>query len=142
MTKLHIRSFAPQDIESVVKLWQVCDLLKPWNNPYLDIERKGKIMPELFLIGEIDDDVVASAMAGYDGHRGWVYYLAVHPSHQNKHYGQQIMKFVENRLIELGCPKLNLLVRTSNLSAIEFYKKLDYTEDACVTLGKRLIPDT
>lgn len=98
-------------------------------------------MPELFLVGELNKQIVASVMAGYDGHRGWINYLAVQPDQQGKGLGGQLMSAVEQQLLNMGCPKINLQVRTSNLDVIEYYEHLGYVQDACVSLGKRLIPD-
>ncbi len=86
-----IRKFTQNDRQSVIALWQKCGLTRPWNDPNRDIDRKVKFQPELFLVGTIGSDVVASAMAGYDGHRGSVFYLAVHPAHQGRDYAKQLM---------------------------------------------------
>lgn len=95
-----------------------CGLVVPWNDPRKDIQRKLQVQPEMFLVGCVDGDVVASVMAGYDGHRGLIYYLAVHPDHQHKGYANCMMDEVEKLLREAGCPKINLLVRTSNTGVI------------------------
>ena len=113
----------------------------PWNDPERDIQRKLKVSPELFLVGEIDDIIVASVMGGYEGHRGWANYLAVSPAHWHKGFAKAMMAELEMRLKSLGCPKINLLVRNSNVDVIEFYQSLGYTIDQSVSLGKRLIPD-
>jgi len=138
---LVIRPFAKADEAAVVALWRAAGLTRPWNDPHADIRRKLAVQPELFLVGELDREVVATAMAGYDGHRGSVYYLAVSPGHQRCGYGQAVMAEVERRLEALGCPKLNLMVRHDNRVAIGFYARLGYDEAAAVTLGKRLIVD-
>lgn len=138
---LKIRPFSESDRTAVVELWQTCGLTRPWNNPDLDISRKLKVQPELFLVGECQEEVVASVMAGYDGHRGSVFYLAVLPEHQGLGYGRLLMTQVEERLAAMGCPKLNIVVRSSNAQVLEFYKKLGYATDEVVSLGKRLIPD-
>jgi len=118
-----------------------CGLVVPWNDPQRDIERKLSVQPELFLVGLINDEIISTAMAGYDGHRGWVYYLAVKPRYQQQEIGKQMMKKAEIRLFELGCPKLNIMVRTTNLEVINFYKSIGYKIDAVTSLGKRLEPD-
>jgi len=138
---LRIRPFAPADEPAVVALWRDCGLLRPWNDPHKDIARKRGAQPELFLVGCIDSGIVASAMAGFDGHRGTVYYLAVTPGRQRLALGRAMMARVEELLHERGCPKLNLMVRSDNAATIAFYRKLGYAEDAVVVLGKRLIPD-
>ena len=136
-----IRPFKEPDRQAVIKLWQDCDLTRPWNDPDKDISRKMAFQPELFLVAEDKEQVIASAMAGYDGHRGSVYYLAVSPDYQARGIGKQLMSEIEDRLIKLGCPKLNIVVRSSNDKVLEFYRKLDYASDDVVSLGKRLIAD-
>lgn len=136
-----IRPFKSHDEAAVVALWQECLLTRPWNNPSLDIARKLKVNPELFLIGEEDGLIIASAMFGYEGHRGWVNYLAVSPSHQRKGYAKQLMQHGEQLLYAAGCPKLNLQVRSTNASVLAFYESLGYKNDEVISLGKRLISD-
>lgn len=138
---MKIRQFQETDTEAVVRLWERCGLTRPWNNPYTDIERKLTTQRELFLVGELGGSVIGSVMAGYDGHRGWVNYLAISPEHQRSEYGRQLMEYVENALRARGCPKLNLQVRTSNEAALGFYARLGYVHDQVVSLGKRLIVD-
>lgn len=141
MAFIHIRAFQPADETAVVALWRECRLTRPWNDPHADIARKLTEQPELFLVGTVGAEVVASAMVGFDGHRGWVYYLAVAPRHRKQSYGRALMQEAERLLMERGCPKLNLLVRSSNAEVIEFYRKLGYVRDETVSLGKRLIHD-
>ncbi|MCM3656328.1 GNAT family acetyltransferase [Agromyces mediolanus] len=148
-----IRPFAVSDTEEVVALWRAAGLVKPWNDPYLDIERKLTVQPELFLVAEAaasgpgsagsgaGSTVVGSVMAGYDGHRGWVNYLAVADPERGTGLGRALMAEVERLLLERGCPKLNLQVRSANTAVIAFYERLGYRLDDAVSLGKRLIPD-
>lgn len=136
-----IRTFNSIDTESVVSLWQCCGLIRSWNNPHLDIDRKLAVNPEWFVVGEVKNEIVASAMFGYEGHRGWVNYLAVSPQHQRRGYAKKLMQFGEELLLSVGCPKLNLQVRKTNAQALGFYEALGYKIDASVSLGKRLIPD-
>lgn len=138
---MQIRSFRPSDEGAVIALWQACGLTRPWNDPGRDIARKLTVQPELFLVGEIDGAIVASAMAGYDGHRGWVNYLGVAPAWRGRGFARALMGRVEAELLALGCPKLNLQVRADNVAALGFYTALGYGQDAAVSLGKRLIPD-
>lgn len=135
---LVIRPFESRDRAAVIELWQRCGLLRSWNDPGKDIARKLRVQPELFLIGELGQRLIASAMAGYDGHRGSVYYFAVDPEHQRRGFGRALLAEVERRLIELGCPKINLLVRSENAAVLGFYAALGYTEHAALSLGKRL----
>jgi len=137
---MKIRPFYEPDRQAVIQLWQDCDLTRPWNDPDQDISRKIAFQPELFLVAENAGQVIASAMAGYDGHRGSVYYLAVSPKYQAKGIGKQMMSEIEDRLMKLGCPKLNIVVRSNN-KVLEFYRKLGYLPDDVLSLGKRLIVD-
>ena len=136
-----LRSYRRSDEDAVVALWQECGLTRPWNDPHRDIARKLTAQPELFLVATVGQAPVATAMAGFDGHRGWVYYLAVAPAHRRKGLGRALMKEAERLLVERGCPKLDLMVRTSNVEIIDFYRKLGYVQDDVVTLGRRLIDD-
>lgn len=136
-----IRPFEPADTEPVVALWERCGLTRPWNDPRKDIERKLTVQPDLFLVGVQGGAVVGSVMAGYDGHRGWVNYLAVDPDHRHAGLAGRLMSVVELRLVALGCPKVSLQVRSGNAGALEFYSALGYEADHTVVLGKRLIID-
>ena len=138
---MEIRPFSLKDEQAVVALWQKCALVRPWNDPHADIQRKLKVNPELFLVGVTDGKIVAAVMGGYEGHRGWINYLAVDPAYQRKGYGRQIMAEIEKQLLALGCPKINLQVRTGNGSALEFYARIGYKNDNAISLGKLLIPD-
>ena len=138
---MQIRPYQPGDEDTVVALWHTCGLTRPWNDPRKDIARKLTEQPELFLVGTLDSQLIATAMIGFDGHRGWVYYLAVAPAYRKQSLGRALMDEAERRLVERGCPKINLLVRTSNTAVIDFYRSLGYAQDDAVSLGKRLIPD-
>lgn len=136
-----IRPFHDDDTDAVVALWRAAGLTRPWNDPHRDIARKKTVQPELFLVGEVEGRVIASAMAGYDGHRGWVNYLAVDPAHRGRGHARALMAEVERLLTALGCPKLNLQVRGDNRAALAFYQKLGFAVDDAVSLGKRLERD-
>jgi len=138
---LHIRPFQPTDAEAVVALWRACDLTRRWNDPGADIERKLADSPDLFLVGVVSGRVVASVMAGYDGHRGWMNYLAVDPAEQGHGYGRTMVAGAEERLLAHGCAKVNLQIRAGNLAARGFYEALGYAQDPVVSYGKRLISD-
>ncbi len=138
---LHIRCFEPNDEAAVVDLWQRCGLTMPWNDPHKDIARKLACEDGLFLVGLSGNHLIASVMGGYDGHRGWIYYLAVAPEHQERGYAREIIARLESALLERGCPKVQLMVRESNLDIAAFYSRIGYSADNVVTLSKRLIAD-
>lgn len=138
---MKIRKFTESDKKSLIKLWEACELTRPWNDPEKDIDRKFQFQPEYFLVGTKESTVIASAMAGYDGHRGSVFYLAVHPDFQGEGYGKKLMSHIETMLINVGCPKLNIVVRSTNEPVLGFYNNLDYTTDDVASIGKRLISD-
>jgi ribosomal protein S18 acetylase RimI-like enzyme len=140
-TEVKIRPYQPEDQAAVIELWRKCNLTRPQNDPKKDIERKLKVQRELFLVGVEDDKVIATAMGGYEGHRGWVHYLGVDPAYRRKGLGHEMMAALEQKLIEIGCPKIALMVRSDNLGVVEFYERIGYTKDPVVELGKRLIPD-
>jgi len=136
-----IRPFELSDEPAVIALWERCGLNRAWNDPRKDIRRKLDVRPDLFLVGLVEAVVVASVMAGYEGHRGWINYLAVLPEHQRKGLGRVMMAEAERLLRDAGCPKINLQVRSSNGSAVAFYRRLGYLDDDVVSLGKRLEHD-
>jgi len=136
-----VRAFDEADTEAVVALWDRCGLLRPWNDPRKDIARKLAVQRELFLVGCDGDAIVAAAMAGYDGHRGWVYYFAVEPARRRRGVGRALMAQIETRLRALGCPKINLQVRGDNAQAVAFWKRMGFGHDDTASLGKRLEPD-
>lgn len=138
---LDIRPFALSDTEAVVSLWQATGLTRPWNNPYQDIRRKLTVQPELFLVAADDGAIVGSVMAGYDGHRGWLYYLASAPERRGEGIGRRLVAEAEDRLLAMGCPKVQLMVRPENGIARGFYDSLDYQPFDTWATGKRLIAD-
>jgi ribosomal protein S18 acetylase RimI-like enzyme len=141
VSELEIRPFASEDAEDVAKLWGRCGLIRPWNDPRKDITRKLGVQPELFLVGVLDGRIVGSVMAGYEGHRGWINYLAVEPRLQKRGLGRALMAAAETGLRQRGCPKINLQVRRGNHAVVEFYRRLGYVEDDVISLGKRLEVD-
>ena len=138
---MEIRAFADGDQSRVVAVWVACDLTRPWNNPAADIDRKVAMGDDLFLVGEVGGEIVGTVMGGYDGHRGWVNYLAVDPDHQNGGLARLLMRELERRLLARGCPKVNLQVRTANRAAMAFYERIGYTPDAVASYGRRLIEE-
>src|ERR1700728_3041424 len=135
---MNIRAFQVADEIAVIELWRRCNLIRPLNDPHQDILRKLKVNPELFLVGELNGKVIASVMAGYEGHRGWLNYVAVAPEHQREGFAKSIVAEAERLLRLAGCPKINLQVRTTNKDVIEFYRKLGFSIDEVVSMGKRL----
>lgn len=138
---IQIRPFEPADTEDVVSLWQETGLTRPWNNPYQDISRKLRVQPELFVVAVDDGSLVGTVMAGYDGHRGWLYYLASAPARRGQGIGRQLVEHVEELLLEMGCPKVQLMVRTENVEVHDFYASLGFEPFETWNTGKRLIAD-
>lgn len=136
-----VREVTPADTEAVVALWEACDLTRPWNDPRRDIDRKLAVADHMLLVATIDGAIVGSVMAGYDGHRGWINYLAVLPDRRDAGIGRALMAESERRLAAVGCPKINLQVRDTNTDVLSFYEHLGYAVDATVSLGKRLVVD-
>ncbi len=139
---MNIRPYEKNDKDAVISLWKECGLVTPQNDPAKDIERKLKVDADLFLVGVNENIIVATVMGGYEGHRGWINYLAVKPSEQRKGYGQAIMQSVESAIKAKGCPKINLQVRSTNKAVVAFYSALGYGNDHVLGLGKRLEPDS
>ncbi len=143
---MQIRPYLPKDEDQVIELWHACGLIVPWNDPRKDIARKLAVNPELFIVAvqntNENEQVVGSVMGGYEGHRGWINYLAVLPDHQGTGLGRKLIEQTEASLLALGCPKVNLQVRSTNTHIVEYYRSLGYAEDHAIGMGKRLIPDT
>ncbi|MDP9172675.1 MAG: GNAT family acetyltransferase [Planctomycetota bacterium] len=135
---MQIRQFQPGDEPGVISLWQECDLIRPLNDPHKDIHRKLSVNPEMFLIGFFEGIIVASVMAGYEGHRGWLNYLAVAPEFRGRGFGKQMVAAAEDLLQNAGCPKINLQVRVTNPGVIAFYQRIGYSVDDVVSMGKRM----
>ncbi len=132
-TEMTVRPYHPDDEDQVVNLWKQSNLVVPWNDPVQDIAMKVAWQPELFLVAVQNEVVVGTVMAGYDGHRGWLNYLAS----GRLGAGKLLVEAAEARLADLGCPKINLQVRETNKGVIRFYQKLGYTIDPLVSMGKR-----
>jgi len=138
---MKIRAYQPADEAVVIGLWEACGLVRPTNDPWKDIQRKLAVNPELFLVGEENGKIIGSVMVGYEGHRGWINYLAVDPSWQRRGYGRQLMAEAEKLLRARRCPKINLQVRNTNQAVIEFYQRIGYAIDEVTSLGRRLEQD-
>jgi ribosomal protein S18 acetylase RimI-like enzyme len=134
-----VRIFRDHDEPAVVALWRaVFQSGPPRNDPRAIIAHKRRVQAELFLVGEVDGGVVATVLAGYDGHRGWVYHVAVAPGVRRRGYGRAMMAAAEERLRALGCAKLNLQINRSNAEVVAFYESLAYTVEDRVSMGKPL----
>ena len=138
---MDIRALVDEDIEAVVRLWGTVGLTRPWNDPLRDIERARGAYPDLVLVAIDGGAVVGSVIAGYDGHRGWLYYLASAPTHRGRGIGRALVAEAERRLVQLGCPKVQLMVRSGNEGVLDFYDALGYERADVVVVGKRLILD-
>jgi ribosomal protein S18 acetylase RimI-like enzyme len=136
-----IRPYRPGDRAGLVALWHLGDLTKAWNDPDRDIDRKLARDPDNLLVLEVGGRLIGSVMVGYEGHRGWINYLVVHPDHRGSGLGRALMDGAERRLSALGCPKVNLQVRSSNRTAIDFYRRIGYSIDDVVSMGHRLESD-
>lgn len=136
---LEIRPYVSGDEDGVVKLWGLVFPDAPAHNiPRNDIRIKLGIQPELFFVAIADNQIVGSAMSGFDGHRGWIYYVAVHPDYRRRRIGSELMKKVESALVDIGCPKLNLQIRAGNHPVKSFYESLGYVVEDRISMGKRL----
>jgi ribosomal protein S18 acetylase RimI-like enzyme len=135
---LAIAPIEDADVAAVIALWQACGLTRPWNDPAADIALARRGPNSTILIGRADNDIVATAMVGHDGHRGWVYYVATDPDRRAKGFGRAIMEAAEDWLREAGIAKLQLLVRRENARAGAFYQSLGYAEAQTIVFAKWL----
>ena len=148
---MEIRTFVAADTEALVSLWRAAGLVRPVNDPHRDIERKVADSPWGLLVavddapGSTDDQdgaaIVGSVMVGYDGHRGWINYLATHPDHRRRGIARALTDHASALLADRGCPKINLQVRAGNADAVAFYEALGYSDDDVISFGHRLIDD-
>ena len=137
---LHIRDFREADRAALIALWEACALTRPWNDPDADVDRAVTSRDATILVGTVDGVVVASVMAGHDGHRGWIYYLAVSPDRKARGHGREMMAEAELWLKARGAPKVQLMVRQGNETAAAFYTTLGYERQDVTVLGKWLTP--
>lgn len=141
LAAMRIRPFASVDEAVVLALWQSCGLVKPQNDPRKDIARKLRVNPEWFLVAESGGRIVGAVMAGYEGHRGWINYLAVDPARRRAGLGRALMAEAERVLRAAGCPKINLQVRPENRDVVAFYEAIGFSVEGAISLGKRLERD-
>ena len=135
---LNVREFRSEDRDAVIALWQACGLTRPWNDPATDIAFCISKPESTILVGETGGKLVASVMTGHDGHRGWLYYLAVEPSLQKSGHGRAMVEAAEAWLKRRGAPKVMLMVRPENTAVRAFYDALGYEEEPRVIFAKRL----
>lgn len=136
---MEIRPYAPADEQQVIELWRsVFAYPAPHNDPATTIGKKLAVQPELFLVADADGKVVGTVMGGYDGHRGWIYSLAVLPAFRRRDVGTGLMRRMEQSLRERGCMKINLQVLAANTDVIEFYKTLGFNVEERISMGKVL----
>ncbi len=135
---MDIRHAQPADRVDVVALWHACGLTTPWNDPHADFDRALHGATSTVLVGLVDDAIVASAMVGHDGHRGWLYYVAVSPQHQRRGFGAAVVAAAEAWLRDTGAVKVQLMVRTSNAPVTAFYNKLGYEPSDVTVLARWL----
>lgn len=131
----------PADAAAVVALWQAAGLTRPWNDPAADFARALAAADSAVLVLRDGAALIGSVMVGYDGHRGWVYYLAVAPDRRRHGLGRTLMLAAEAWLRARGCPKIQLMVRTGNADALAFYDRLGLVPQDVVTLGRFLAPE-
>ena len=135
---LAIADIADADIPDVIALWQACGLTRPWNDPASDIALARREANSTVLIGRDGGAIVATAMVGHDGHRGWVYYVATDPERRSRGYGRVIMNAAEDWLRAAGMAKVQLMVRRENARAGAFYQSIGYTESQTIVFAKWL----
>jgi ribosomal protein S18 acetylase RimI-like enzyme len=134
-----IRSYQDADEPQVVSLWrEALPDAAGHNDPVTSIRKKQAVGDNLFFVAEIDNEIVGTIMGGYDGHRGWVYSVAVREAHRRRGIGKALVHHLEAALVERGCLKVNLQVRTSNAGVVAFYEELGYAIEERVSMGKRL----
>ncbi len=138
-----VRTYTASDLDKVADLWRVVfPDTPPHNDPVLDIQRKEAVQPELFLVACQGQSVVGTCMGGFDGHRGWVHLVAVQPDSRRQGIASRLMRELEARLLDLGCPKLNLQVRDTSPEAVLFYERLGYSVEKRTSMGKILSSST
>jgi ribosomal protein S18 acetylase RimI-like enzyme len=138
LSPLAIAPIADADIPDVIALWQACGLTRPWNDPASDIALARREPNSTVLIGRDGGAIVATAMVGHDGHRGWVYYVATDPERRSRGYGRAIMHAAEDWLRAAGMAKVQLMVRRENERAGAFYQSIGYAESQTIVFAKWL----
>jgi len=138
-----IRPIVDSDVESVIALWTQCDLTRPWNDPVADIRRaRQTASAEIFIGTEEPGALIAAVMCGHDGHRAWLYYLAVAPNRQRQGLGRAIVEHAENWLRQQGAPKIELMIRDTNRDMTQFYESVGYRTEPVITMSRWLTTPT
>lgn len=139
MNSWNIVKYAEPHFDGVAALWQEAfPNPQPWNAPEVTVRAKLAMLPELFLVATDDEQIIGSILAGYDGHRGWLYAVAVRKTHQRRGVGSALVREAERHLLELGCVKINLQIQSANASVAEFYRRLGFDVEERISMGKRL----
>jgi ribosomal protein S18 acetylase RimI-like enzyme len=134
---MQIRPFDPADTAAVTALWQeVFPDDPPHNAPAIVIRQKLQCQPELFFVGEADGEIIGTVLSGYDGHRGWLYSVAISPRQRRRGLGTRLIRHAEHALISIGCTKINLQVRSTNAAVVAFYRELGYDVEERISMGK------
>ena len=134
---LDVREMTTSDVVAVVQLWRDAGLTRPWNDPVADAELALESASSTVLLACLKGVLVGSVMVGFDGHRGWVYYLAVAETHRGRGFGEGLMRAAEHWLIDRRSPKLQLMVRSDNSATMGFYKAIGYNQEPVIVLSKR-----
>ena len=137
---IEIRPITDQDVDAVIALWQVCDLTRPWNDPHADIALARQSPGAEIFVGIAKQKIIACAMCGSDGHRGWLYYVAVDPAHRTAGHGRAIVAHAEAWLKSRGVPKVELMIRKENEPVKSFYESLGYGTEPVVVMSRWLTP--
>jgi len=136
---MEIRTFKESDAQAVIDLWRAVSVGNaPHNDPATAIRQKLAVDRDLFLVADVGGTIVGTVMGGYDGHRGWIYAVAVRSDHRRRHIGSTLIRQMEKQLVAQGCLKVNLQVVASNTEAVRFYETLGYSIEERVSMGKRL----
>ena len=138
MAPLQIGALEVEEVDAAITLWRICGLTRPWNDPEADARLAMTAPASVILAGRIEGRVIATAMTGFDGHRAWVYYLAVDPTLRGVGHGTAMTKACEAWAQAQGAPKIQLMVRSGNEAAKGFYGAIGYEHQEVLVLGKRL----
>jgi ribosomal protein S18 acetylase RimI-like enzyme len=138
MQDFTVRQARLEDTKAIIAIWDECKLTRPWNNPNDDIKNALSTNTSTILLLQLSNEVIGTVMVGYDGHRGWIYYLAVRAEFQKNGYGKILVQEAENWLKKQNVPKVNLMIRNANEAVKEFYHACGYKDDEVITMSKWL----